>query len=561
MSYVESAPAPPADTVAETEPPESRAAVRSASPRWSSSLPAATLVIGLVVTLALVLVSHAQYTSNEKRLLRLRVHDAGALLTAAVPSTVTPLASAAELADATNGNVAKFKTLVMPYGSGATREFASISLWKLSALNAGPVAVVGIAPKLVASPSAAATFLARAARTPELSVTGLLSAPDPRLGYAFATPGGSGNYVVYAESPLPANRHSKLQSRSAFANLDYAIYLGASQRPAQLLVTNRTHFPLPSPSAAETLAFGDNYLTVAMSSRVPLAGTLPEDLPWIIAVLGTLLSAAAAFMTLRLTQRRRDAEQLAGELDVSARENRRLYAEQRGIAQTLQHALLPDRLPQVPGMAASARYEAGEQGVEIGGDWYDVIALDDSRLLLVVGDVSGRGLPAAATMASLRFAIRAYAAQNDPPEQILNKASRLVDVAESGQLATVLCALVDVDGHKLTITSAGHLPGLLLSGGEGRYVDAEVGVPIGVEHGATYTSTTISVPAGSTFVAYTDGLVELRGESLDQGLARLRGLAVSIDGELPELLGTLVSEMPRGASEDDIAIVGVRWTS
>jgi len=164
-------------------------------------------------------------------------------------------------------------------------------------------------------------------------------------------------------------------------------------------------------------------------------------------------------------------------------------------------------------------------------------------------------------MASLRYAIRAYAAQNDPPEQILTKISHLVDVVESGQLATVLCAVVDVDAHQITITSAGHLPPLLISGGQGRYVDAEIGVPIGVERGATYTSTTFSAPPRATFVAYTDGLVELRGESLDQGLARLREVATSGDHDLPELLGTLVSEMPRGSSEDDIAIVGVRWTS
>ena len=189
-----------------------------------------------------------------------------------------------------------------------------------------------------------------------------------------------------------------------------------------------------------------------------------------------------------------------------------------------------------------------------------MIELGDSRLLLVVGDVSGRGLRAATTMASLRYAIRAYAAQNDPPEQILNKISRLVDVAETGQLATVLCALVDVATRQITITSAGHLPPLLISGGQGRFVDAEIGVPIGVEAGASYTSTTISAPEGSTFVAYTDGLVELRGESLDHGLARLRDVATRGDAELPELLETLVSEMPRGASEDDIAIVGVRWT-
>ncbi len=266
-------------------------------------------------------------------------------------------------------------------------------------------------------------------------------------------------------------------------------------------------------------------------------------------------------MTLRLTQRRRSAENLAGRLEVTADENEQLYAEQRGIAQTLQHALLPERLPQLPGMQTSARYEAGEQGVDIGGDWYDVIELDERSLLLVVGDVSGRGLSAATTMASLRYAIRAYAAQSDGPEEILTKLSRLVDVTESGQLATVLCAAVDMQERRLSVTSAGHLPVLVLSDGEGRYVDVDVGLPIGVQAGTVYRSTTVTVPPGATVVAFTDGLVERRSESIDHGLERLRVAATSHDVGLSELLGTLVSEMADGRSEDDIAIVGVRWTS
>ena len=111
---------------------------------------------------------------------------------------------------------------------------------------------------------------------------------------------------------------------------------------------------MPRPSDTERVPFGDRSLTLVMSSRIPLAGSLPERLPWIIAVLGVLLSTAAAIVTWRLTQRRRAAESLAGELEITAGENRRLYAEQRGIAQTLQHALLPDKLPQVPGLVASA---------------------------------------------------------------------------------------------------------------------------------------------------------------------------------------------------------------
>ena len=298
-----------------------------------------------------------------------------------------------------------------------------------------------------------------------------------------------------------------------------------------------------------------------MSSRVPLAGSLPKNLPWISAVLGVLLTIAAAFMTLRLSQRRRGAEELAGQLEVTANENERLYAEQRSIAQTLQHALLPDTLPQLPGIQASARYEAGVEGIEIGGDWYDVIDLDDRRLLLVVGDVSGRGLRAATTMAELRYAIRAYAAQDDGPAEILTKISRLVSVAESGQLATVLCATVDMEARQLSITSAGHLPLLLVANGDSRYLDMEIGLPIGVEEGTVYRSTTVTVPPEATVVAFTDGLVERRGESLDEGLERLRTAATGHDVGLPELLGRLVSDMANGRSEDDIAIVGVRWTS
>jgi serine phosphatase RsbU (regulator of sigma subunit) len=526
-------------------------------------LPVATLIVGLVVTGALVLVSHSQFTSNEKRLLTLRVRDAAAAVSGALSGVQTPLVSAAELADATNGDMAKFKRLAAPLvgAPGTGHAYISLSLWRVNSLGSGPVAVQGAAPVLAAQPSSAAAFLASAARSPKLSVIGLLKVPAPRLGYAFANPGTPGAFVVYAENALPANRHSRLQSTSAFAGLDYALYLGTKQTPANLLVSNVTHFPLPSPSHAETVPFGNNAITLAMSSRVPLAGALPRDLPWIIAVLGTLLSIAAAALTLRLTQRRRAAEELADRLEVIASENERLYAEQRGIAQTLQHALLPDVLPQVGGVQASARYEAGEHGVDVGGDWYDVIDLDGRRLLLVVGDVSGRGLRAATTMASLRYAIRAYAAQDDGPTEILNKISRLVDVTKSGQLATVLCAMVDTEQRRLTITSAGHLPPLLISDGAGQYVDTEVGPPIGVDASTPYHSTTVTVPPSATVVAFTDGLVEKRGESLDEGLERLRETATRHHVGLPELLGTLVTELVNGRSEDDIAIVGVRWTS
>jgi serine phosphatase RsbU (regulator of sigma subunit) len=551
---------PPVAPPEEVTAPVAEETARAPSRGWYW-LPVATLLVGLIVTGALALVSRSQYNDNEQRLLSLRVRDAGALVTAAVPGIETPLASAAELADATNGDTQKFKQLTSREVGTTGQQFVSLSLWRAANPGAGPVAVEGLRPALALTPSTAASFLTRAAHTPTLSVIGLLGSRDARLGYAFVTPGATRGFIAYGESRLPATRRSRLQKRSAFAGLDYAIYLGPKQDPKSLLVTDQRQLPLKQPADMQTLPFGNSSLTLAMSSHVPLAGSLPQRLPWIIALLGTLLSIAAAVMTFRLTQRRRDAEELAGRLEISAGENRRLYSEQRSIAQTLQHALLPETLPQVPGMQTSARYEAGERGIDVGGDWYDVIELDGRRLLLVVGDVSGRGLRAATTMASLRYAIRAYAAQSDEPAEILTKISRLVNVAETGQLATVLCVLVDMESRQITVTSAGHLPPLLISGGDGSYLETDVGLPIGVEAGTSYRSTTVTVPPASTLVVFTDGLVEIRGESLDDGLERLREAATSHDVPLAELLGTLVTELPHGRSEDDIAIVGVRWTS
>ena len=517
-------------------------------------LPALTFVIGVLVTLALTLVSLSQYHSNEQRLLRLRVRDAGALLTAALPTLQTNLASAAELADATNGSVARFRAFVAPTMAGPAPEFASVSLWRLSDLSRGPVAVAGIPPRIAATPARAATFLAATKAHRTLGVIGLLNPTDPRLGFAYA----AGGYVVYAENKLPPARRAPIQKRSAFAGLNDALYLGRSQSRQDLLTTNVSRLPLPGPTATVVVAFGDNYLTLVMSSRGPLAGSLPKNLPWIIAALGFVLTVAATAMTMRLTQRRRAAEALAERLESIASENRRLFAEQRTIAQTLQHALLPDALPQGPLLQADGRYVAGEDGVDVGGDWYDVIELDERRLLLVVGDVSGRGLRAATTMASLRFAIRAYAAEGDEPSTILSKVSRLVSVDKTGQLATILCVLVDAEEHVISIASAGHLPPLLIDEDGSRYLESELGLPIGVEAGADYPARPFPLPDAGTIVAFTDGLVERRGESIDAGLERLRAAATP-NGELRGLMDQLVTAGPGGGGEDDIAIVGVRW--
>ncbi len=530
--------------------------------RWPYWLAVGVFVVGLLVTGALALISSSQYKNNEDRLLQLRARELGLLLESATANTQTPMASAAALANATGGNVHKFMQFVSPFirpRPGA--QFNSLSLWRLGDIARGPIAVVGTPPVLASMPVRARAVFARAATSHKLAVIGLTPPALTRLGFALTSTGPGSRFVVYGENGLAANRRSRLERNSAFSDLNYVLYLGPGVHASSLLLTSVPAPPITGRQARQEIPFGDTVLTLVVAPREPLSGTLPERLPWIIVIAGVLLSLGAAALTIRLIQGRRSAEQLAGRLEHAVAENQRLYAEQRTIAQTLQHSLLPDELPELPGAQASARYQPGERGIDVGGDWYDVIPLEDGRLLVVVGDVSGRGLRAATTMASLRFAIHAYAAENDPPETILAKLSKILSVTSSGQLATVLCTVIDIRSHELTIASAGHLPPLLISDGHGEFLESTVGLPVGVEEDATYTPLTVAAPPAATFLAYTDGLVERRGEALDDGLARLRDAATDNQATLPELLDRVLNEMHSGQSEDDTAIVGLRWLS
>ncbi len=256
-----------------------------------------------------------------------------------------------------------------------------------------------------------------------------------------------------------------------------------------------------------------------------LGGTFFQLLPLLIALLGVALTAAATLLTQRLVRGWREAAELAQALDQVAAVNRQLYAEQRGIAQTLQHALLPETLPDLPGLSASSQFVPGSSGVEVGGDWYDLMALDDGSVLLVVGDVSGQGVRAATTMAALRHAVLAYAARDDQPAELLSALARFVDREQHDYFATVLCARIDVAGHRVLAASAGHLPPLVIDGESASYVALKVGVPIGAGEPSHYESTAFTVPPRATLLAYTDGLIERRGEVLDAGLERLRRAA------------------------------------
>ncbi len=516
-------------------------------------------MIGLLLTASIAVGTRLLRNDNEDRLLHQRVNEAATVASSATGSTQATLGAAAALAESTKGDLASFRQLAGPL-TATGNPYASASLW---ATGSGPpqlLDVVGKPPKLAQqSPARIRSVIEHATSSSTLTVVNLLGEPDRRLGYADSVPGSGTRYVVYTEAMLPSDRKARIAKNSAFADFDYALYLGPHANPRNLLASSTGGSVPVGRRGSVVVPFGDQKILLVLAPRVELGGTVLLQLPWALAALGLIVSIAAALLVERLIRRREHAERLARELEATAAENARLLADQRTVASTLQHSLLPETLPEIPGLELAVRYVAGVEGVDIGGDWYDVLELEGGRLLFVIGDVSGRGLRAATIMASLRYAIHAYAAQGDPPVTILSKLSALLDIERDGAFATVLCGTIDPVHHQMTFASAGHLPPLLLADGGAEFVTMTTGLPVGVGTTAPYESVTISVPDRGTVLVYTDGLVERRGESLDTGLARFRECALGVDGSMEHLLTHVVDELTEAESDDDTAILGLRW--
>ena len=306
---------------------------------------------------------------------------------------------------------------------------------------------------------------------------------------------------------------------SAFSDLNFATYLGSATTPSALATTDLPvdQLPIRGDVVRTSIPFGDSSVTLVASARSALGGTLGGVLPWIFLVVGALLTLGAAVVTYQLVKRRRNAERDSQTIATLYQQLDGLYGEQRSIAETLQRALLPQRNPAVPNLEVASRYLAGADGVEIGGDWFSLIDIDDHHFAFAVGDVSGKGVDAASIMARMRFTIRAYLTEGHAPDVVLEMCSRQLNVNGDGHLATVLIGVGDADSGVISLSNAGHLNPLRVSGTSAEFVSTEVGVPLGVAP-SSYSVTTLQLTSGSTFVAFTDGLVERRGESIDVGL-------------------------------------------
>ncbi|MER6223811.1 ATP-binding SpoIIE family protein phosphatase [Streptomyces sp. 900105755] len=229
---------------------------------------------------------------------------------------------------------------------------------------------------------------------------------------------------------------------------------------------------------------------------------------------------------------------------------------QRETAVTLQRSLLPQELEQPDDLRIAATYQPGGTEAAVGGDWYDVITLGGGRTALVIGDVMGRGVRAAAVMGQLRTAVRAYARLDLPPHEVLQLLDGLATEIDPNQIATCVYAVHDPNEGRLVYASAGHLP-ILVRDEHGSVLRTEepTGPPLGTG-GWVHASASVPLGPGSTAVLYTDGLVERRDEDLDEGIAALERALAGATGTPQVICDRLVRSAGVTADhDDDVAVL------
>ncbi|MER6081698.1 SpoIIE family protein phosphatase [Streptomyces sp. NPDC001833] len=251
---------------------------------------------------------------------------------------------------------------------------------------------------------------------------------------------------------------------------------------------------------------------------------------------------------------------LAGLL-AQALDRARLYDTQHHLVHQLQQALLPRSLPTVPGLTVAARYLPAGHGIDVGGDFYDLLRLDDTCAAAVIGDVEGHSMAAAALMGQVRTAIHAHATAGAAPDQVIARTNRLLADLAPDLLVTCLYVHLDLPRRELTLAGAGHVPPLLRpAAGRAHPLYLDPGPPLGVDACARYPLTRGPLPAGAVLALYTDGLVERPGTDVGHATAGLaEHLAHADVDDLERLIDGLVRQAwPAGGHTDDLAVLLLR---
>jgi serine phosphatase RsbU (regulator of sigma subunit)/anti-sigma regulatory factor (Ser/Thr protein kinase) len=251
--------------------------------------------------------------------------------------------------------------------------------------------------------------------------------------------------------------------------------------------------------------------------------------------------------------------QLAADRAALAIDNARI-SEQRAVTEIMQRTLLPDALPEIPGVRFSAKYLPAGSGIKIGGDWYDVFELANGRLAFVIGDVVGRGVVAASVMAEIRTILRAYMVQGHKLTEVVSMLNELLISMGRSRGATLSILELDLQAEELEVVTAGHLPPLLIEpDGCARLLEQRHGLPVGMRSGHDYQAFCYPFPTGSRLLLFTDGLIERRGEAIDAGFQRLTAAAEDAARLADSPLADAVYRalLDDTSLEDDVALLAI----
>jgi anti-sigma regulatory factor (Ser/Thr protein kinase) len=209
-------------------------------------------------------------------------------------------------------------------------------------------------------------------------------------------------------------------------------------------------------------------------------------------------------------------------------------------------------------MGLAARYVPAGANMEVGGDWYDVVQLPNGQVGLAIGDVAGHGLRAASTMGQLRMGLRAYALEEPSPAKVVSRLDRLVSQLLGSEIVTLVYLVLDLDSGMVQLANAGHPPPLVVGpGGQTSYLEGGLGSPLGCDDPEPVETSFRLVP-GSTLLLFTDGLVEKRGVSIQEGLERLEILAADCDQDIETFCEVILASMVEGVISDDVALLAIR---
>jgi len=510
-----------------------------------------TVLAALVLTTAAVWATQLGVKDQSRRLLKERTSEISLVFTQAIDAIPTSLQQLGAVLGATHGDAGAFASAAQQQAAASPTPLTFAWLRPQGSVGFRVIASAGtgdLAVNQVVTDERVASL--RTALTDQQVVPTTVIGADRMLGFALGPPAAPVGTVLYRQTTLgPAVNPPRAASTAPFSELNVTLYSSRTADPSKVLTSTSRDLPLRGDVRSTFLDVGDTRWLLTVSARSPLVGRLTEDAPWVVVGVG-LIGTALIGLVVETVARRRDAAV-------------ELYQVEHHVAEALQRSLLP-QLPELPGLELAARYLASGIGQEVGGDWFDAFPVSGGRCGLVVGDVIGHDVAAASAMAQIRALLRGYAVDGESPATVLARLDRIVDELHLTQLVTVFYGLLDApeaDGSRqLRYCNAGHVPPVL------RHADGSVvplgggaSVVIGAPIDSEYTESVVSLPASSTLTLFTDGLVEVPGGSLTDGLDRVaRTLAGSADPTPDALCEELLADVSLRSLRDDVALLVVR---